>query len=144
MIKALRTPEENFENIYNFPFEPKYIENLHGYEGLRMHYIDEGPVDSKVVFLCLHGQPTWSYLYRKMIPVFVENGGRVVAPDFFGFDTDLGLQYRGRLDASNRVSAPEGSQRELLEAMALVAETGHGPKDQIPSMGCSIKWKQQA
>lgn len=68
----------------------------------------------------------------------------VCTPDFFGFDTDLGLQYRGRLDASNRSSAPEGSPRELLEAMALVAETGHGPKDQIPSMGCSIKWKQQA
>ena len=50
MIKALRTPEKNFENLYNFPFEPIYIENLQGYEGLRMHYIDEGPVDSKVVF----------------------------------------------------------------------------------------------
>jgi len=85
MIKALRTPEENFGNIYNFPFEPKYIENLHGCEGLRMHYIDEGPVDSKVVFLCLHGQPTWSYLYRKMIPVFTSAGYRSVAPDFFGF-----------------------------------------------------------
>lgn len=68
----------------------------------------------------------------------------VCTPDFFGFDADLGLQYRGRLDASNRNSAPEGSPRELLEAMTLVAETGHGPKDQIPSMGCSIKWKQQA
>ena len=85
MIKALRTPEENFGNIYNFPFETKYIENLHGCEGLRMHYIDEGPVDSKVVFLCLHGQPTWSYLYRKMIPVFTSAGYRSVAPDFFGF-----------------------------------------------------------
>jgi len=85
MIKALRTPEEHFENIINFPFEPKYIENLDGYDGLRMHYIDEGPVDSKVVFLCLHGQPTWSYLYRKMIPVFISAGYRSVAPDFFGF-----------------------------------------------------------
>lgn len=68
----------------------------------------------------------------------------VCTPDFFGFDTELGLQYRGRLDASNRNSAPEGSPRELLEAMTLVAKTGRGPKDQIPSMGCSIKWKQQA
>jgi pimeloyl-ACP methyl ester carboxylesterase len=85
MIKALRTPEENFKKLYNFPFEPKYIENLHGYEGLRIHYIDEGPVDSNVVFFCLHGQPTWSYLYRKMIPVFISAGYRAVAPDFFGF-----------------------------------------------------------
>lgn len=68
----------------------------------------------------------------------------VCTPDFFGFDTDLGLQYRGRLDASNRNSAPAGSPRELLEAMTQVAETGRGPTDQIPSMGCSIKWKQQA
>ena len=50
-----------------------------------MHYIDEGPKDSNEVFLCLHGQPTWSYLYRKMIPIFVDAGYRVVAPDYFGF-----------------------------------------------------------
>ena len=85
MIKALRTPEENFKNLYNFPFEPLFLDDLKGFEGLRIHYIDEGPKNSNMVFLCLHGQPTWSYLYRKMIPIFISAGYRAVAPDFFGF-----------------------------------------------------------
>ena len=61
-------------------------------------------------------------------------------PDFFGFDKDLGLQYRGRLDES-KTTAVAGARRELFEAMCLVAETGRGPEAQIPSMGCSIKWR---
>jgi peroxiredoxin len=64
----------------------------------------------------------------------------VCTPDFFGFDRDLGLQYRGRLDESKREAAP-GARRELYEAMVEVAETGQGPKDQVPSMGCTIKWR---
>ncbi len=64
----------------------------------------------------------------------------VCTPDFFGFDSGLGLQYRGRFDASGRQALP-GARRELLEAMTRVAATGHGPAEQIPSMGCSIKWK---
>ena len=63
----------------------------------------------------------------------------VCTPDFFGFDKDLGLQYRGRLDASRKDAVPD-AKRELFDAMKQVAQTGHGPKDQIPSMGCSIKW----
>jgi len=58
---------------------------LRGYEGLRIHYLDEGPKDADRVFLCLHGQPSWSYLYRKMMPVFLESGARVIAPDWLGF-----------------------------------------------------------
>lgn len=85
MIEFLRTPEERFVNLPNFPYEPHYIEDLKGYEDLRMCYYDEGPKDSNEVFLCLHGEPTWSYLYRKMIPIFLGAGYRVVAPDFFGF-----------------------------------------------------------
>ena len=85
MMKVLRTPEERFKNLPGFPYKSIYIDNLKGYEDLRMHYIDEGPKESKEVFLCLHGQPTWAYLYRKMIPIFIEAGCRVVAPDFFGF-----------------------------------------------------------
>ena len=85
MIEALRTPEERFEKILDFPYQPLYIEDLSGYKGLRMHYIDEGPKDAKFTFLCLHGQPTWAYLYRKMIPIFVNAGYRVVAPDYYGF-----------------------------------------------------------
>lgn len=85
MIDFLRTPEERFKDIPNFPYEPHYIENLKGYEDLRMAYYDEGPNDSNEVFLCLHGEPTWSYLYRKMIPIFLEGGYRIIAADFFGF-----------------------------------------------------------
>ncbi len=62
-------------------------------------------------------------------------------PDFFGFNKDLELQYRGRLDASRKETAPTDVRRDLFEAMKQVAETGIGPKEQIPSMGCSIKWK---
>ncbi|MBI1235251.1 MAG: alpha/beta fold hydrolase [Alphaproteobacteria bacterium] len=83
-IKALRTPEERFANLKDWPYAPHYVDSLPGYEGLRMHYVDEGPKDAPV-FLCLHGEPSWAYLYRKMIPVFLEAGCRVVAPDFFGF-----------------------------------------------------------
>ena len=62
-------------------------------------------------------------------------------PDFFGFDRAGGLQYRGRLDASRASAGPEDLRRDLFIAMSEVAETGHGPRDQIASMGCSIKWK---
>lgn len=69
--------------------------------------------------------------------------GAVSTPDFFGYNKDLELQYRGRLDASGKEAAAEDVRRDLFEAMKQVAETGHGPEQQIPSMGCSIKWKQQ-
>ncbi len=66
--------------------------------------------------------------------------GAVCTPDFFGYNADLQLQYRGRLDASRKELVPD-ARRDLFEAMKKVAETGHGPGQQIPSMGCSIKWK---
>ncbi len=68
--------------------------------------------------------------------------GAVCTPDFFGYNADLELQYRGRLDASRKETAPADVRRDLFEAMSEVARTGNGPKDQIPSMGCSIKWKE--
>lgn len=80
-MKALRTPEERFENLEGYPFAPHYLEVG---EGLRMHYVDEGPRDGPTVLL-LHGEPTWSYLYRKMIPPIAAAGFRVVAPDLIGF-----------------------------------------------------------
>jgi pimeloyl-ACP methyl ester carboxylesterase len=83
-IEAKRTPDERFESLPDWPYAPKYIEGLDGYEGLRMHYVDEGPKDG-VTFLCIHGEPTWAYLFRKMAPVFLEAGHRFVAPDMFGF-----------------------------------------------------------
>jgi peroxiredoxin len=68
--------------------------------------------------------------------------GAVCTPDFFGYNADLELQYRGRLDESRKETAPAGVRRDLFEAMKQVAETGKGPGDQIPSMGCSIKWRE--
>ena len=75
----VRTPDEQFENLPDFPYQPNYAE----VDGLRMHYIDEGPKDGEVVLL-LHGQPDWSYLYRKMIPVITAAGYRAIAPDMIG------------------------------------------------------------
>ena len=68
--------------------------------------------------------------------------GAVCTPDFFGFDADLKLQYRGQLDATRLGSAPEGRRRDLFEAMRQIATTGFGPDAQYPSIGCSIKWKR--
>lgn len=68
--------------------------------------------------------------------------GAVCTPDFFGYDAGLGLQYRGRLDESRKETAPEGVRRDLFEAMKQVALTGSGPTEQIPSIGCSIKWRE--
>lgn len=84
-MEILRTPDECFDHLPGYPFQPRYRDDLRGFEGLRLHYLDEGLQDAAQTFLCLHGQPTWSYLYRKAIPHFVAAGARVVAPDFFGF-----------------------------------------------------------
>jgi peroxiredoxin len=69
--------------------------------------------------------------------------GAVCTPDFFGYNADLQLQYRGRLDASRKETAPDDARRDLFEAMKELAQTGKGPAEQIPSMGCSIKWKDE-
>lgn len=69
--------------------------------------------------------------------------GAVCTPDFFGFNGRLELQYRGRLDASRKEAAPEDARRELFEAMKLVARTARGPTEQVPSIGCSIKWREE-
>jgi len=82
---VLRTPEERFTALKPWPYQPHYVDDLPGFEGLRLHYLDTGPKDAGVTFLCLHGEPSWSYLYRKMIPVFEGTGARVLAPDWFGF-----------------------------------------------------------
>jgi peroxiredoxin len=79
------------------------------------------------------------YLYDETQEV-ARKYGAVCTPDLFGYNASLELQYRGRLDASRKEPAPE-ARRDLFEAMKQIARTGRGPKDQIPSMGCSIKWK---
>ncbi len=84
-MKALRTPDKRFSDIPDFDFPVKYVDDLPGYEGLRIAYIDAGPLNAKQTFLCLHGEPSWSFLYRKMIPPLLDSGARVVAPDLLGF-----------------------------------------------------------
>ncbi len=82
---ALRTPDARFSGLSDYPWPPHFISDLASLDGWRMHYLDEGPVEARVTWLCLHGNPAWSYLYRKMIPVFLRAGGRVIAPDMIGF-----------------------------------------------------------
>lgn len=82
---AVRTPDACFGNLPDYPWPPRYIADLPSLGGLRMHYLDEGPADAPLTWLCLHGNPAWSYLYRRMIPVFTQAGHRAVAPDLPGF-----------------------------------------------------------
>jgi haloalkane dehalogenase len=82
---VLRTDDARFASLPGYDFAPHYVSDLTGLEGLRVHFLDEGPADAVETVLCLHGQPTWSYLYRKMLPVFVAAGQRVIAPDLLGF-----------------------------------------------------------
>ena len=98
-VQFVRTPDSCFQNLPDFPYEAKYID----IDGLRQGYVDEGPADADPVLL-LHGQPSWSYLYRKMIPVFVDGGHRVIAMDFVGMGRsdkpiDIGYySYLGHID----------------------------------------------
>jgi haloalkane dehalogenase len=80
LIEFVRTPEKRFENLPDYPFEANYVD----INGLRLHYIDEGPADADPI-LMLHGEPTWSYLYRHMISICAAAGHRVIAPDLIGF-----------------------------------------------------------
>ena len=81
MIEYIRTPDERFENLSGYNFSPHYIDVM---GGLRLHYVDEGDSNAKPVLL-MHGEPSWSYLYRKMIPLIANAGHRVIAPDLIGF-----------------------------------------------------------
>jgi haloalkane dehalogenase len=114
-MKILRTPDERFQPLPAFPYAPRYVEDLRGYEGLRLHLVDEGPRDAREVFLCLHGEPTWSYLYRKMIPPFLAAGARVVAPDWFGF----GRSDKPEDDAVYSFFFHRGTALRLIEKLDL-------------------------
>jgi pimeloyl-ACP methyl ester carboxylesterase len=116
-IESLRTPDERFVRLPGFDFAPHYLAHLPGYESLRVHYLDEPPVGaaSGRTVLCLHGQPTWSFLYRKMIPVFAAAGHRVVAPDLFGF----GRSDKPVDDAVYTFSFHRGMLQRFIEALDL-------------------------
>ena len=88
-MEVLRTPDERFEKLPDYPFEPNWVE----VEGIDIHYVDEGPADADPV-LMLHGEPSWSYLYRRVIPAIAAAGLRAIAPDLVGF---------GRSDKPTRV-----------------------------------------
>jgi len=79
-MKLLRTPDERFEDLPDFPYEPHYLE----VDEIRIHYVDEGPKDAEVILL-MHGEPSWSFLYRHMIPILLKPGFRTIAPDLVGF-----------------------------------------------------------
>jgi len=115
--EALRTPDERFRGLQGFTYAPHYLEGLPGYESLRVHYLDERPAAtaSGRTVLCLHGQPTWCYLYRKMIPLFTAAGLRVVAPDFFGF----GRSDKPVDDAVYTFSFHRGMLMRFIEALDL-------------------------
>jgi len=82
---VLRTPEARFDALPDFAYAPHQVQDLPGLEGLRVQWVDEGPAHAGVTALCLHGNPSWGYLYRHMLPVFVRAGVRVVVPDLIGF-----------------------------------------------------------
>ena len=105
---AVRPPEAAFIDLPGYPWQGRYINDLPALNGLRMHYLDEGPRDAPITWLCLHGNPAWSYLYRRMIPVWLAAGHRVVAPDMPGF---------GPSDQPKKVSAHrfEWHRQVLLE-----------------------------
>lgn len=110
-MTALRTPDACFADLPGYDFAPHYFD---GAGDLRMHYLDEGAREAPVA-LCLHGQPTWSYLYRKMIPAFLDAGLRVVAPDFFGF----GRSDKPVEEATYTFDFHRSSLMNLIEALDL-------------------------
>lgn len=112
---ALRTPESRFSDLPDYPWQPHYVSNLPTLAGLRMHYLDEGPQDASHTYLCLHGNPAWSYLYRRMIPVFLQAGCRVVAPDLIGF----GRSDKPKKDAAHSFSFHRQTLLELIQALDL-------------------------
>ncbi|TNF62558.1 MAG: tRNA adenosine(34) deaminase TadA [Burkholderiales bacterium] len=112
---AVRTPDGRFEGLPGYPWAPHHVSDLPALAGLRMHYLDEGPADAARTWLCLHGNPAWSYLYRRMIPAFVSAGDRVVAPDMPGF----GKSDKPKKDAFHRFGWHRQVLLELVERLDL-------------------------
>ena len=123
----LRTPDERFEDLPDFDYPVRYADDLPGYEGLRCAWIDTGPSDAEHTFLCLHGEPTWSFLYRRMIPWFLLSGGRVVAPDLYGFGrSDKPVHREDYTFDFHRDHLLELSERLELDSVTLVVQDWGG------------------
>lgn len=112
---ALRTPDAAFIDLPGYPWKPHYVSDLPAIAGLRMHFLDEGPKNAPLTWLCLHGNPAWSYLYRKMIPVFLAQGHRVVTPDLIGF----GKSDKPKKDSFHSFEIHRQSLLELIERLDL-------------------------
>ena len=112
---ALRTPDSCFANLPGYPWAPQYISDLPSLQGLRLHYLDEGPADASITWLCLHGNPGWSYLYRKMMPALLQAGHRVVAPDMPGF----GKSDKPKKDSAHSFHWHRQVLLELVQALDL-------------------------
>lgn len=130
---ALRTPENVFASLPGYPWSPNYISDLPALAGLRMHYLDEGPPlrqaqdNRNLTWLCLHGNPAWSYLYRKMIPVLLAAGHRVLAPDLIGFGkSDKPKKDSFHSFTSHRQILLEFVERLDLKDVVLVAQDWGG------------------
>ena len=123
VVDVFRTPDERFEGLPGYDFEPHYAE----IDGLRLHYLDEGPREGRPI-VCFHGEPTWAYLYRKMLAPLVDAGYRVICPDYAGFGrsdkpTDRGwYTYDGHVDLVTKLLAA----LELSDVIAVVQDWG-GP-----------------
>lgn len=112
---ALRTPESCFDGLPGYSWSPRYLSDLPSLGGLRLHHLDEGPVNAPRTWLCLHGNPAWSYLFRKMIPVFLAAGDRVVAPDLIGF----GKSDKPKKEAFHRFGWHRDVLLDLIERLDL-------------------------
>ncbi len=114
---ALRTPESAFANLPGYPWPANYLSDLPSLQGLRMHYVDiaASTKDQPTTYLCLHGNPAWSYLYRKMIPIFSASGARVVVPDMVGF----GKSDKPKKDSFHSFSWHRQCLLELVERLDL-------------------------
>jgi haloalkane dehalogenase len=112
LVDALRTSDDRFHHLPGWVYAPSYFQRA---DGLRLHYVDSGPRRAARTWLCLHGQPTWSYLYRRMMPLFASAGHRVVAPDFLGF----GRSDKPIDEAAYSFGLHRHTLLELIEALDL-------------------------
>ncbi len=112
---ALRTPASAFEHLPDYAFEPQYVSDLPSLNGWRMHYLDEGPRDASVTWLLLHGNPTWSYVWRHWVPQLVAQGHRVVAPDLIGF----GKSDKPKKDQAHHFDFHRNVLLELIDRLDL-------------------------